>query len=172
MEEILVVDGYNMIGAWPNLRDLKEKERLEEARERLIEILGEYQSISGRRVLLVFDAHKTSGREKKMSRNRIDIIFTGEKETADEWIERYVKRMKNRRNQIFVATSDQLEQHVTFGGGGLRISARELYHEVKKGKERVEEMIRKNEESPLPGKKVGERLHPDIARLFEKYRRE
>lgn len=172
MEEILVVDGYNIIGAWPLLRELKEMERLEEARERLIEILSEYQSISGRRVLVVFDAHKAYGKEKQITVNRIEVIFTGEKETADQWIERFVKMRQSRRSRIFVATSDQLEQRVTFGGGALRISARELLREIERGEEMIQEEIQKRKERPFSGRRLAERLNADIARLFEKYRRE
>ncbi|MBE3553617.1 MAG: NYN domain-containing protein [Thermicanus sp.] len=171
MEEILIVDGYNIIGAWPKLRQLKESGHLEEARGQLLEILAEYQSFTGRKVIVVFDAHQVYGREKSLRYHQIDVYFTGEKETADEWIERYVKTKKSRRNQLFVATSDETEQRVIFGVGALRISARELFKEIERGKEKIREQMEKGRERPVPGRNVAERLHPDLVKFLEKYRR-
>lgn len=82
MEEILIVDGYNMIGAWPELMQLKD-ENLEEARDRLIELLADYSGFSGRRVILVFDAYKVPGLGASYQQHRLEIIYTKEKETRE-----------------------------------------------------------------------------------------
>ena len=91
MEELLIVDGYNMIGAWPQLIDIKKKE-LGRARDELLAILSEYQVYSGNKVIVVFDAHQVPGIGKKIKEYRIDIYYTKENETADELIERLVKK--------------------------------------------------------------------------------
>lgn len=125
MEEYLIVDGYNMIGAWPRLIKLAE-EGLEEARDELISMLADYQGYSGRKIIIVFDAHQVPGSGKKFKQHGLDIRFTKEKETADERIERLVGELSRRTRRIYVATSDMIEQHVIFGRGALRLSAREL----------------------------------------------
>src|SRR5690625_5770190 len=106
---ILVVDGYNIIGAWDELAYLKRKE-ISLARDRLLEMLMEYQAFSGDRVIIVFDALYVKGQESKMAINNVEVIYTKENETADECIERLVTSLKNVKNQVYVATSDYLEQ--------------------------------------------------------------
>lgn len=137
MEEILIVDGYNIIGAWPELRSLKEKGELEEARDNLLNWLVEYQAFSGRRVIAVFDAHHVPGLGRKYKNQKITVYYTKENETADELIERLVIKLHNRRVSIYVATSDYTEQNVIFGQGALRISARELALEKKETKKQI-----------------------------------
>ena len=127
---ILLVDGYNIIGAWPELRELKER-NLSEARDRLIEKMAEYQAYSGYRVIVVFDAHFVQGIERKYKNFKVEIIFTRENETADERIEKMASDLNNIKTQIYVATSDFTEQWVIFGQGALRKSARELLIEMK-----------------------------------------
>ncbi|GIQ70336.1 NYN domain-containing protein [Xylanibacillus composti] len=136
MEHILIVDGYNVIGAWPELKRLADT-NLEDARDRLIEMLADYQGFSGARVILVFDAHQVPGLGGAYSQYRLDIQYTKEKETADERIERLVTQLINRRRQIHVATSDQTEQHVIFGKGALRKPARELLIELEENRKLV-----------------------------------
>lgn len=121
--DVLLVDGYNMIGDWPELTRLAES-GLEEARNRLLSRLADYQAFSGRRVIVVFDAYLVPGLGRSYSQSKVQIYFTKEKETADECIERLVRELSTRRRQIYVATSDMVEQHVIFGQGALRVSAR------------------------------------------------
>src|SRR5690625_5213534 len=127
--DVLLVDGYNIIGAWSELQRLKRHE-ISMARDRLIEILSEYQAYYKRRVIIVFDALYVKGQESKVTNQNIELIFTKEDETADECIERLVKEFKTVMNQVYVATSDYLEQRTIFSRGALRISARELLIEV------------------------------------------
>ncbi len=123
--DVLIIDGYNIIGAWDELERLK-KRSISEARDRLLEILTEYQAYSGDRVIVVFDALHVKGLESKQEIGNLEVIFTKEKETADESIERLVKEVKHVKNKVYVATSDYAEQRTVFGRGALRISAREL----------------------------------------------
>ncbi len=128
--DVLVVDGYNVIGAWDELNYLQRKD-MGLARSRLIEILVEYSAYTGSRVIIVFDALYVRGNESKKSINGVEVIYTRENETADECIERLVKSLKNVKNNVYVATSDYLEQRTIFSRGALRISARELLIEIK-----------------------------------------
>lgn len=168
--DVLLVDGYNMIGDWPELTKLAES-GLEEARNRLLFRLADYQAFSGRRVIVVFDAYLVPGLGKSFTQSKVQIYFTKEKETADEYIERLVRELSMRRRQIYVATSDMVEQHVIFGQGALRVSARELLIEVEQNekelKKRLEEDQAKTTRNTLGGK-----LSPDVLKEFERWRRE
>ncbi|MBD8842297.1 NYN domain-containing protein [Paenibacillus sp. CFBP 13594] len=168
--DVLLVDGYNMIGDWPELTKLAES-GLEEARNRLLFRLADYQAFSGRRVIVVFDAYLVPGLGKSFTQSKVQIYFTKEKETADECIERLVRELSMRRRQIYVATSDMVEQHVIFGQGALRVSARELLIEVEQNekdlKKRLEEDQAKTTRNTLGGK-----LSPDVLKEFERWRRE
>ena len=127
--QILLVDGYNIIGAWSELRKLKEVKLLE-ARDRLIELMAEYKAYTGTRVIVVFDAHLVPGIENKKKQYNVEVIYTRKNEIADERIEKLTKELSGRRVQIYVATSDLTEQRVIFGQGALRKSARELEIEM------------------------------------------
>lgn len=165
--EILLVDGYNIIGAWPELRELRNKD-LAAARDLLIEKMAEYQAFTGMKVIIVFDAYDVQGIEKKEQNYKVDVIFTKENETADERIEKLSIALSNRKTQIYVATSDYTEQWAIFGQGALRKSARELYIEmemIEKGIEKNVEHI--NKKAPLA--KIP--LSDEMAEIFEKWRR-
>ncbi|SFB24780.1 MULTISPECIES: NYN domain-containing protein [unclassified Bacillus (in: firmicutes)] len=165
--DILLVDGYNIIGAWPELRQLKEKD-LAAARDRLIEKMAEYQGYSGFKVIVVFDAHYVQGIEKKYKNHKIEVIFTRENESADERIEKLAIDMNNRRTQIHVATSDFTEQWVIFGQGALRISARELLTEMESIEKGIEKSVKVIQEKK-PVSKIP--LSNEVAEIFEKWRR-
>lgn len=168
MNEYLIVDGYNIIGAWPELQKLKEH-NLEEARDRLINILADYQGFSGVKVYIVFDAHQIPGLGGKYNQSKLNIYYTREKETADERIEKLVAQLISRKKQIYVATSDLVEQHVIFGIGALRISARELLVKIKQSKNEIRTRI---QTPPVTRNTFDRRLDPAMKELFEKWRRE
>lgn len=164
---VLIVDGYNIIGDWDELKTLKKKD-LSQARDRLIELMAEYQAYSGTRVIIVFDAYYVRGIENKLKQYKVEIIYTKEKETADECIERLVKKIKNVKTQIYVATSDYTEQRVTFGQGALRKSARELAIELNNLEREITSSVTKHQQSK-PKSKIP--LNDDILEKFEKWRR-
>lgn len=164
---ILIVDGYNIIGDWPELRELKQHD-LASARDRLIERMAEYQGFTGSRVIVVFDAHFVKGTEKKYRDSKIEVIFTKENETADERIEKLAVELNHIKNQISVATSDFTEQWVIFAQGALRISARELLTEVKSVNKKIGSSMKKIEEK-RPSAKIP--LSDEVAEIFEKWRR-
>ncbi len=169
MEEYLIVDGYNIIGAWPELRELKDL-NLEQARDRLIEILADYQAWSGYRTIIVFDAHQVPGIGGKYKQNKLQIIYTKEKETADECIERLVKDLSSRRRRVIVATSDYVEQHVIFGAGALRRSARELLLDVEESRGEIQSKI-----TPKAMKRnrntFGHYIGDELKEIMERWRR-
>lgn len=167
MEHILLVDGYNIIGAWPELRELKEED-LPLARDLLVEKMAEYQAISGMRVIVIFDAHMVLGAGKKYKHHRVEVIYTKENETADERIEKLVKELKRVDRRIYVATSDYTEQSVIFGSGALRKSARELYIEWKNAEEMISKAVERTKKSE-PSTKIP--LTKEMAEIFEKWRR-
>ena len=167
MDNYLVVDGYNIIGAWPELSELKDID-LEQARDRLIEILANYQAYSGYKIILVFDAHQVPGLGGKYKQHRLDIVYTKEKETADECIERLVKLLSRRRRNIVVATSDFVEQHVTFGSGALRLSARELLLDVHESQREITKNI---SEHKLARNTFGNKLEGPLKDILERWRR-
>jgi predicted RNA-binding protein with PIN domain len=164
-EEWLVVDGYNVIGVEKKLVNLDEE------RDRLIRDLSEYQAVTGRRVFLVFDAHQTPGIRKIEERERVTVIFTQHEETADEFIEQFVRENKNPHRNIYVATSDYLEQRMIFGQGAYRISSRELLQEIRIAKEKLEQKLEEDYMPKKRGNKLGDRLSTDLLQKLEKLRR-
>lgn len=170
MRDVLLVDGYNMIGGWPELAALS-RIGLQEARDRLLERLADYQAFSGIRTIAVFDAYRVPGLGKSFAQNQLEVHFTKEKETADECIERLVRELSHKRRQIYVATSDMVEQHVIFGQGALRISARELLTQVEKSEKEVQIKIAERIDKSSRNR-VDDKLSPEVRRMFERWRRE
>lgn len=165
--DILLVDGYNIIGDWPELRSLKNRD-LAAARDLLVERMAEYQAFSGFHVIVVFDAYYVQGTEKKYKNQKIEVIFTKKNETADERIEKLAISLSNRKTQIHVATSDYTEQWAIFGQGALRISARELENEMNSIKKGIEKSV-KNIQEKMPISKIP--ISTEMAEIFEKWRR-
>jgi uncharacterized protein len=125
----IFVDGYNVINSWPQLRDIKNSS-YESARTMLIDMLQNYSAFKGWNIILVFDAHKVKGSlEKKERMRNLVVVFTKEGESADNYIERMVNNI-GRTLEVYVVTSDSLEQQVTFQRGAVRISSLEFYHSM------------------------------------------
>lgn len=167
-EDVLFVDGYNMIGAWPELSALK-RDKLEDARDKLLEMLADYQSYAGLTIVVVFDAFRVPGLGSTTRQRRLHVVYTRERETADECIERLVGDWSSVRRNLYVATSDLTEQHVAFGRGALRLSARELKLEVDQSRQDIRRAIRPEStprRNPLDGALSG-----DVQRKLENMRR-
>jgi predicted RNA-binding protein with PIN domain len=167
-EDVLLVDGYNMIGAWPELALLKQ-EKLENARDKLLDMLSDYQSYAGLVVIVVFDAFRVPGSGAEYRHQRLQVVYTRERETADECIERLVGEWTSVRRNIYVATSDQVEQNVTFGRGALRLTARELRLEVQQSRSDIQTVIKKDK--PLKRNPLGGVLSEEVQRRLEQMRR-
>ena len=140
--DFLLVDGYNVIFAWEDLRELA-KVNIEAARNKLTDILCNYQGFRKCTVILVFDAYKVDGYALEIQKyHNIHIVYTKEAETADQYIEKVVHHI-GRKYHVTVVTSDGVEQVVTLGQGGTLISSREFREEV----ELVRRQIREEYES-------------------------
>ncbi|MCD8085314.1 MAG: TetM/TetW/TetO/TetS family tetracycline resistance ribosomal protection protein [Clostridiales bacterium] len=127
--EYLLVDGYNIIFAWDELKALA-RENLSAARDRLLDILCNYRGMRRCEVIVVFDAYKVKGGVGSVERYRnIHVVYTKEAETADMYIEKATLDL-SKHHRVRVATSDGLEQVIILGHGSLRISARTLWDEV------------------------------------------
>lgn len=138
MEEYLLVDGYNVIFAWEDLKELA-KVNIEGARNKLMDVLCNYQGFKKCNLILVFDAYKVQGQELGVQKyHNIYVVYTKEAETADQYIEKVVHEI-GRKYHVTVATSDNVEQVVTLGQGGKLLSARELRTEVEEVQRQIRE---------------------------------
>ena len=127
--EYLLVDGYNIIFAWEELRELS-KTTIEGARHKLMDILCNYQGYKKCTLILVFDAYKVSGNTgEALDYHNIHVVYTKEAETADQYIEKLAHRI-GRTYQVTVATSDGLEQLIIYGQGCRLMSAKDLKEEI------------------------------------------
>ena len=136
-KEYLLVDGYNIIFAWEELNELA-KASIDAARNKLMDILSNYQGFIGCTLILVFDAYKVKGNQGEVQKyHNIYVVYTKEAEIADQYIEKTTHEI-GRKYKVTVATSDALEQVIVMGQGAYRISARDFYEEV----ERTEKQIR------------------------------
>ncbi len=140
-EEYLLVDGYNVIFAWDELRELASAS-IDGARIRLLDIMCNYQGMKQCQLIVVFDAYRVQGHATEiMDYHNIHVVYTKEAETADQYIEKFAHK-NSQRYRVTVATSDGLEQIIIRGQGCLLLSARELYEEVEKlGKELKERYL-------------------------------
>ncbi len=135
-EEYLLVDGYNIIFAWEELRELAEA-NIDGARGKLLDILCDYQGIKDCRLIVVFDAYRVVGHVTEIfDYHNIHVVYTKEAETADQYIEKFAHE-NGRKYRVTVATSDGLEQIIIRGAGCALISARELQAEIWQARERI-----------------------------------
>ena len=127
--EYLLVDGYNIIFAWEELKRTA-KENLDAARQKLMDLLSDYQGMKGCRIILVFDAYKVKGGRGTVEKyHNIHVVYTREAETADAYIEKTTYEL-GKEYRVRVATSDGVEQVIILGHGALRLSARAFRQEV------------------------------------------
>ena len=138
MQEYLLVDGYNVIFAWEELKELA-KVSIEAARDKLMDILCNYQGYKKCVLILVFDAYKVEGYALEIQKyHNIHVVYTKEAETADQYIEKVVHHI-GRKYHVTVVTSDGVEQVITMGQGGTRISSRDFLEEIEYTKKLIEE---------------------------------
>jgi uncharacterized protein len=128
VKPILYVDGYNVIGAWPEAQ--RAGWPLPESRDRLTHLLEDYAGYSGQEVVLVFDGHHSDRLATTVEqREALTVVYTAHGQTADQYIEYACGRLPVYR-EARVATSDQLEQTMILGRGATRLSSRELLSEL------------------------------------------
>ncbi|MEI3380785.1 MAG: translation factor GTPase family protein [Dorea sp.] len=138
VQEYLLVDGYNVIFAWEELKELA-KVSIEAARDKLMDILCNYQGYKKCVLILVFDAYKVEGYTLEIQKyHNIHVVYTKEAETADQYIEKVVHHI-GRKYHVTVVTSDGVEQVITMGQGGTRISSRDFLEEIEYTKKLIAE---------------------------------
>ena len=166
-EEYLLVDGYNIIFAWEDLRELA-KESLGAAQGKLMDILSNYQGMRKCTLILVFDAYKVEGhREEVVKYHNIYVVYTKEAETADQYIEKTVHKI-GREHPVSVATSDGLEQMIILGQGASRISAKGLREEIERASQELRQDWHQRRQSSR--NYLMEQVSPEVAEYMEQVR--
>lgn len=161
VDQYLIVDGYNIIFAWKDLKELAEK-NIDSARDRLLDILSNYQGSKNCHLIAVFDAYKVKGHlGEETDYNNIRVVYTKEDQTADAYIEQLAHKM-GRKYDVTVATSDGMEQITVLSQGCKLMSASELKTDI----EHFNNQVRKKLENNIPGKI---RLLDDISPEIKQY---
>ena len=128
-ETYLLIDGYNIIFAWEDLNELA-RININSARDKLIDIMRNYQGYKKVNLILVFDAYKVPGGQGSVIKyHNINVVYTKEAETADQYIEKVTNQI-GKKYDVIVATSDCLEQMIVWGQGAIRLSAKGLREEI------------------------------------------
>ncbi len=139
--EYLLVDGYNIIFAWENLKKLASQS-LDFARNELISILSNYQGFKQCEIILVFDAYKVKGNPGSVEKvDNINVVYTKEAETADMYIEKVTRQM-GRKHRVRVATSDNLEQIIILGSGAVRVTAEAFRKEIELAEKEIMDFVK------------------------------
>ena len=160
--EYLLVDGYNIIFAWDELKELARQD-VAAARAALEDILSNYQGFRKCVVILVFDAYKVKGNPGSVEKkNNIYVVYTKEAETADSYIEKATYDL-GRNHRVRVATSDGLEQLIILGHGALRLSARAFKAEVEQAQGEISALVAR-----LNRRNVGDRKLKHTAKIVDK----
>lgn len=144
-EEYLLVDGYNIIYAWPELKEIAD-ENMDGARMKLLDLLSNYQGIRKSQIIAVFDAYRVQDhQEEVVSYHNIHMVYTREAQTADQYIEKFAHD-NNKKYNITVATSDGLQQIIVRGAGCSLLSARDLKTEMEEANERIKQEYRERQQ--------------------------
>ncbi|MGA8014602.1 MAG: NYN domain-containing protein [Candidatus Dormiibacterota bacterium] len=170
----LVVDGYNIVHAWPELAATLRGDSLEEARRRLLVRLAEYRATTGNEVLVVFDARfRARGTPDREMVEGVEVRYGSAQESADHVIERlmYEASRRGRVLEMVLATDDRLQRGLVAGMGVPTLSSRALRAEVERAeKERGGEVVRRAERSSAAAR-VENRISPEARRRLEEIRR-
>lgn len=165
-KEYLFIDGYNIINQWQYYKDLSYN--IENSRNKLIELLVEYQAYRGIKVILVFDAHLVKGSQEKSEMVAgVEVVYTKEHETADSYIEKQLDKI-GRYEKVQVATSDMAIQQIVLSRGGTRISGRELLLELENTKKDIRT---KTEKPQQKGTNINQVLDTETLDKLDKIRR-
>lgn len=167
--EYFIIDGYNVINAWPELITLREN--LDHARDRLIAIMAEYGAYEQYDVTIVFDALFTSSQQSyEQISPHLEVVFTGEGETADRYIEKLAYDLVRTGKEVYVVTSDWAEQMTILGAGAYRMSSRELLKAIKKAKKKISDEYTQHSIA-MSRRELGCRINDDIAKKMDELRK-
>ena len=166
--EYYLIDGYNLIHAWNELKE----ENLADAREHLINILIEYGAYEKFNITLVFDAAFTEDEEHVENYGEhFKVIYTASGETADSVIERLVYEFNKKRHAVHVVSSDAVIESVILGAGAYRHPSREFYRAVKRAKQHLRKEYLSNVTLPLVRSEVADKLDENVFAKLEQLRR-
>ncbi|MEG1870650.1 MAG: NYN domain-containing protein [Peptostreptococcaceae bacterium] len=169
LNSYLIIDGYNIINAWDELKEVS-RYSLEDSREKLIHYIIDYSQFTGRKSIIVFDAYNIkSSKEKIEKRKHITIVYTKEFQTADSYIEKFISTL-SKYDEVKVATNDYAEQQIVLGKGASRISARELKLDLDVAKERIREKAT-SQQNKIQRNFLEERLDKETLSKLENIRR-
>jgi uncharacterized protein len=172
-EATLLVDGYNIIGAWTSLSMRRDRDGLEAAREELIGELASYSAFQGYQTRLVFDAHqRREGRSSEIITDTLEIHYTEFGETADTHIEIFCAQSRFRARasgqRLIVATSDRAQQLTVLGYGAEWMSAPQLINDIEAVAIRIRQ-TQKQKRKQTP-RLLGHSLDPAAKKQLEKWR--
>lgn len=167
MRPLLIVDGYNVIGAWREAS--KKNYTIDEARDKLIHMLGEYSGYTGQEVVAVFDGYRSEKLSTtKEKQGPVTVVYTRHGETADSYIERLAVQSPRYRS-IRVATSDGQIQTLALGAGATRITSRELLIEMQQVHRTSYQEYEQSQ--PMSRNLLASRLPKDVQAILERARR-
>jgi len=165
-QAILLVDGYNIIGDWSDLKKSRDRHGLEAARHELIECLINYAASVAYRTKVVFDAHyQDTPRSTQVHTSALSVHFTAFEETADTYIEKFCatfarKKYQQESTRLIVATSDRAQQLTVVGYGSEWLSAPMLEREVERAVQKTKSKTRKQTKKQLSGRFLLNALDP------------
>lgn len=171
MQTILLVDGYNMVGAWPSLQRLRDRDSLEAARGELVELLTNYTAFRGYRTVLVFDAQMVvSPLVWQVQPTGIEICFTEHEQTADTFIEQYsYQLLRSQVGRVIVATSDRAQQLLILAQGAAWFSADHLRQDVQLAYRQMREQLRSTSRRRQGSRRVMDSLDPKTVERLSKW---
>lgn len=169
IKSYLIVDGYNIINAWDDLKYIAISD-LEGAREKLIDLIIEYAEFTGRKAIIVFDAYNIkNSKETVENRKHIQVVYTKEHQTADSYIEKFITSL-SKYDDVKVATNDYAEQQIVWGKGATRISSRELKLDLEHAKKSMKEKNSSNQKK-IQRNWLEDRLDKETLSKLENIRR-
>lgn len=167
----LLVDGYNVVHGWPELRRLLDRVGAEEARRHLIGLLGEYVALTGAEVTVVFDGPPTTGPAQLV--DGVTVLFSGAAGSADHLIERLVNRaaQKGQALRLAVVTDDRGQRDMVRGMGGTTMGVEQLHRQVAGVREEASDRAQRSREVGSFGRRLEHRLPADVVARLERLRR-
>jgi len=163
---MLLVDGYNVVGAWPELRRARDRHNLDAARQQLIEVLINYSAFEGLDTRVVFDAQYQAAADScEVITGNLAVCYTSFGQTADTYIEKicadFATQYRSRKQRLIVATSDRAHWLMVVGYGAEWMPTQRLAEVVDATTRQVRH---KQQPRRQPSRQLlGERLKP-IAR--------
>ena len=166
----LIVDGYNMIFAWPELAALKDV-KLEDARDLLIAMLADYAAMTQQRVTVVFDSHRRADAEaSEQIVNGVQVVYSGRKTSADHVIERLLFEARP-SDEVTVATSDAMQRDLALGRQVKTVSALTLKAQVDAALNRRDQQVSDARSQSDIARRLEDRLDAKTRERLERMRR-